>query len=72
MPKKIPDELVVANLSIEAASIALKSLFEKMKVAPRSEKVIVTTAVDEAMSRLKVAQVLLAELEAGFPDDTPT
>jgi hypothetical protein len=72
MPIDVPDELVVAKLSIEAASIALKSLFEKMKVAPRSEKIIITAAVDEAMLRLKAAQTVLTELEAGLAGDSTT
>jgi hypothetical protein len=59
----VPDEVVVAKLSIEAARIALESLFEKMKVVPRSEKVIVTETVHEACLRLKSAQELLSELE---------
>jgi hypothetical protein len=67
MPGKIPDEVVVAKLSIEAARIALESLFEKIKAQPRSEKMIVTETVQEACGRLKAAQALLSrlELEAG-------
>lgn len=64
----IPDEVVVAKLSIEAARIALESLFEKMKTQPRSEKMIVTGKVQEACSRLKAAQELLNQLEAPPPD----
>jgi hypothetical protein len=63
MPNKIPDEVIVAKLSIEAARVALESLFEKMKTQPRSEKVIATETVHEACSRLKAAQDLLARLE---------
>jgi len=59
----VPDEVVVAKLSIEAARVALESLFEKMKVVPRSEKVIVTETVHEACLRLKSAQEALTELE---------
>lgn len=66
----IPDEVVVAKLSIEAARIALESLFEKMKTQPRSEKTIVTGKVQEACSRLKAAQELLNQLEAP-PADPP-
>ena len=64
MPSNVPDELVVAKLSIEAARIALESLFERMQKVPRSEKVIVTENVREACVRLKAAQELLAQLEA--------
>ena len=63
MPSKIPDEFVVAKHSIEAARLALELLFEKMRTAPRSEKVIVTTTVHEACVRLRDAQDLLAQLE---------
>lgn len=63
MSKKIPDEMLVAKLSMEAASIALESLFEKMKTSPRSEKVIATDPVQEAISRLRVAQGLISDLE---------
>jgi hypothetical protein len=59
----VPDEVVVAKISIEAERIALESLFENMKVVPRSEKVIVTETVHEACLRLKSAQELLSELE---------
>jgi len=60
---QIPDEVIVARLSIQAARVALESLFERMKVTPRSDKVMVTDAVHEACLRLKAAQELLAELE---------
>jgi hypothetical protein len=61
--KKIPDEVVVAKLSIEAATIALESMFEKMKTLPRAEKILVSDTVREACSRLKAAQELLANLD---------
>ncbi len=64
MPDKIPDEVVVARLSIEAACTALESLFERMRVMPRAEKVMVSDAVHEACLRLKAAKDLLARLEA--------
>lgn len=63
MPTKLPDEVVVAKLSIEAARVALESLFEKMKTSPRSEKVMVNDTVREACARLNAAQVLLQQLE---------
>jgi hypothetical protein len=66
--KNVPDELVVAKLSIEAAGIALEALFEKIEGAPRSEKVIASNSVHEAIARLKSAQTLLAELEATLAD----
>lgn len=59
---KIPDEIAVAKLSIEAARIALESLFAKMSTLPRSEKVIVTDTVHQACSRLQAAQDLLKQL----------
>jgi len=70
MSKNVPNELIVAKLSIEAASVALEALFEKMEVTARSEKVIATEPVHEAMVRLKAAKALLAELEAGLAAGT--
>ena len=70
MANKIPDEVVVAKLSIEAARIALESLFEKMKTLPRSEKVMVTDTVREACARLNAAQSLLQQLETIETPDT--
>ncbi|HWP06022.1 MAG TPA: hypothetical protein VNN72_09780 [Polyangiaceae bacterium] len=64
MPMNIPNEIVVAKLSIEAACTALESLFERMKVMPRAEKVIVTDTVREACTRLQAAKELLAQLES--------
>lgn len=63
MSNKIPDEVIVAKLSIEAASVALESLFEKMKASPRAEKMMINENVREACQRLKAAQALLAELD---------
>jgi hypothetical protein len=63
MPGDVPNEVVVAKLSIEAARVALESLFEKMKTQPRSEKMIATETVQEACARLKAAQALLVKLE---------
>ncbi len=64
MSNKIPDEVVVARLSIEAARVALESLLEKMQVSARSEKVMVNDKVREACARLNAAQQLLVQLEA--------
>jgi hypothetical protein len=72
MPNKVPDEVAVAKLSIEAARIALESLFEKMKTAPRSEKMMVTETVQEACTRLQAAQELLLKLESLLPMQTPS
>jgi len=72
MPGNIPDEVVVAKLSIEAARVALESLFERMKTQPRSEKMIVSETVQEACARLKAAQELLAQLERLVPDADET
>jgi hypothetical protein len=63
MPTNIPNEVVVARLSIEAAYTALESLFERMSVMPRAEKVIVSDTVREACLRLQAAKELLARLE---------
>jgi hypothetical protein len=71
MANKIPDEVVVARLSIEAARVALEGLFERMKVTPRSEKVMVTNTVQEACVRLKAAQELLDQLERIVAADKP-
>jgi len=71
MSKKVPDEVVVARLSIEAARTALESLFERMSVMPRAEKVIVSETVHEACLRLQAAQSLLTGLETSpsLPDE---
>jgi hypothetical protein len=66
---KIPDEVVVARLSIEAARVALESLFEKMQTSPRSEKVMINDHVREACGRLNAAQQLLIQLEAIVPKE---
>ena len=70
MPNKLPDEIVVAKLSIEAASVALESLFQKMQSAPRAEKMMINDKVREACLRLKAAQELLAQLDrlSSVPD----
>jgi hypothetical protein len=65
----IPSEIQVAKLSIEAACTALESLFQRMQVTPRAEKVMVTDTVQEACSRLQSAKDLLARLETSLPDD---
>jgi hypothetical protein len=70
MTKNVPDEVMVAKLSIEAARIALDALLEKLKALPRSEKTIVTEKVHEACTRLKAAQDVLLQLEATPIDDT--
>lgn len=72
MPTNIPNEIVVARLSIEAASTALESLFERMSVVPRAEKMIVSDTVHEACLRLQAAKELLAQLETTLPNDGPT
>lgn len=66
MPTNTPNEIVVAKLSIAAASTALESLFERMSVMPRAEKVIVSDTVHEACLRLQAAKELLERLET-FP-----
>lgn len=69
MPNKIPDEVMVARLSIEAASVALESLLAKTNTSPRSEKVIATDPVQEAISRLRAAQGLLSDIQAKLDVD---
>jgi hypothetical protein len=71
MPQNIPDEIVVAKLSIEAASVALDALFEKMNALPRSEKMIATDKLQEACKRLKAAQELLAQLSTDGLTSSP-
>jgi hypothetical protein len=63
MPTSIPNEIVVARLSIEAAQTALESLFERMSVMPRAEKIIASDALREACTRLQAAKDVLARLE---------
>jgi hypothetical protein len=64
MAKNIPEELVAAKSNIEAAREVLEVLFQKMRVMPRADKMMVTDTVHEACMRLQVAQELLARLEA--------
>lgn len=59
----IPNEIVVARLSIEAASAALEALFERMSVMPRAEKMLVSDTVREACLRLQAAKELLGRIE---------
>lgn len=68
---KIPDEIVVAKLSIEAARIALESLFEKMSALPRAQKMIVTDKVHDACQTLQAAQELLKQLELSDSEPPP-
>lgn len=63
MRTDIPNEIIVATLSIEAATTALESLFERMSVLPRADKVIVDDAVHEALGRLRAAKDLLEALQ---------
>ena len=67
MTANIPDEIAVAKASIDAASTALESLLERIRVMPRAEKVIVSDTVREACSRLQAARDLLARLETTGP-----
>ena len=69
MTTNIPDEIRIAKLSIEAAYTALDSLFKRMQVMPRAEKIIVSDTVHEACSRLQAAKELLAKLEAVTADE---
>jgi hypothetical protein len=71
MSHKIPDEVAVAKLSIEAARIALESLFEKMSALPRSEKIIATEVVQQACATLRSAQAVLKQLELTDSDLPP-
>ncbi|RYZ06094.1 MAG: hypothetical protein EOO73_16920 [Myxococcales bacterium] len=68
MTTPIPDEIQVAKLSIEAAYTALDSLFERLRVMPRGEKVILSDTVHEACLRLKAAKDVLTRLETLPPD----
>ena len=61
------NEIVVARLSIEAAAAALESIFARMGVVPRAEKVIVSDTVQQACLRLQQAKDLLAQLEKASP-----
>jgi hypothetical protein len=63
MRTDVPKEIIVATLSIEAASAALESLFERMNVMPRADKVIVSDTVHEALERLQAARDLLERLQ---------
>jgi hypothetical protein len=63
MPSNIPNELVMAKLSIQVAVVALESLFEKLEVMPRTQKTLISPEMVEACERLKAAQDLLLRLE---------
>ena len=65
MPRNIPNEIVMARLSIQVALTALESLLEKLEVVPRTEKTLISPEMVEACERLKAAQELLARLEDG-------
>ena len=63
MRTDIPNEIIVATLSIEAATTALESLFERMSVLPRADKMIADDMVHEALGRLRAAKELLEGLQ---------
>jgi hypothetical protein len=63
MTTTVPDEIQIAKLSIEAACTALESLFKRMQVMPRAEKVMVSDTVLQACERLKDAKEMLSRLE---------
>jgi len=63
MPNNIPNEVVMARLSIQVALTALESLLAKLQVMPRTQKVLISPEMVEACERLKAAQELLARLE---------
>lgn len=63
MPMNLSDEVAEATKNIDAARAVLESLFERMRVLPRAEKVMVSATVHEACLRLQAAQELLAKLE---------
>lgn len=67
MPTNIPNQILVARQSIEAAQAALESSFEQLRVMPRAEKVMVSDTVHEACKRLQAAKDLLAKLETILP-----
>jgi hypothetical protein len=69
MPFPIPNEVVAARSSIEAAQTALEALFERMNVMPRADKVIVSDTVREACVRLQAAKDLLIRLETAVTAD---
>jgi hypothetical protein len=64
VPSEVPNEVVMARLSIQVALVALESLFEKLNVSSRTQKVIASAEVTEACQRLKAAQELLVRLES--------
>jgi hypothetical protein len=61
--KDVPNEIAVATLSIEAATMALESLFERMNALPRADKVMVSDTVHQALARLQAAKDLLEQLQ---------
>lgn len=72
MSSEIPDELSTAKLTIEAASTALRALFERIEAAPRHEKIMANDSLLEAMAQLRSAQAALAEVEVALAARTPT
>jgi len=63
MTRDIPNEVVMAQLGIQVAVVALESLCEKLEVMPRTQKRLVSAEMVEACDRLKAAQKLLADLQ---------
>ncbi len=56
------DTLAEALSEVEAAEHALDGLLRELRVAPRAEKVTVTTVVEAAFARLRRARTRLAKL----------
>ena len=66
MTANIPDEIAVAKASIDAASTALESLLERIRVMPRAEKVIVSDTVREYLARERETGLTSAAHYADF------
>jgi hypothetical protein len=70
VPAALP-KLEAAKLDVEQAATSLEALLADLRVAPRAEKTAVSSAIEDALSRLRHAQTKLVEaqravsLEAG-------
>jgi hypothetical protein len=66
---ELREKLEHALAEVTAAESGLEELLQKMKVAPRAEKVTVTTGIEGAFLRLRGARTELAKLRDLIKDD---
>lgn len=61
--KKLLEKLTAAKQEILEAERDLERLLQDIQVVPRSEKMVITEAIEEAFTRIKTARTFLFELE---------